>query len=160
MFLFASRSQVYDIQVYRLFVFHRRILGSCAPIQACQTKVFLPHVFFTLPHFLGLNSQIKTPYKYFWSVYGEPVLVVSPKWSDISSLSSLVALIVLVEQFVCCPCGIVVKSDWSGLKNTKNMFLNLALWASVSGCVCKRIFWRRWCDTEIFIWSFIAFQIH
>jgi hypothetical protein len=27
-------------------------------------------------------------------------------------------------------------------------------------CVCKRIFWRRWCDTEIFIWSFIAFQIH
>jgi hypothetical protein len=27
-------------------------------------------------------------------------------------------------------------------------------------CVCKRIFWRRWCDTETFIWSFIAFQIH
>jgi hypothetical protein len=30
---------------------------------------------------------------------------------------------------------------------------------SVCVCVCKRIFWRRWCDTEIFIWSFIAFQI-
>jgi hypothetical protein len=30
----------------------------------------------------------------------------------------------------------------------------------VRKAVCKRIFWRRWCDTEIFIWSFIAFQIH
>jgi hypothetical protein len=32
---------------------------------------------------------------------------------------------------------------------------------NLNHCVCVQtyIFWRRWCDTEFFIWSLIAFQI-